>query len=81
VSRTLLLGLMRDRYVATGKRNLDLVATLADDNDPFLRTQPIDRVEQMKQQGAPGDRVQNLVRVGAHASALSGSQDHHCKIR
>ena len=70
----LLLGLVGDLHAAAVQRHFDLVAALADDDDALLRAKRVDRVEQMHQHRLAGDRVQHLVRVGAHARALAGGE-------
>ena len=74
-----LVGLDRHLNAASGDRRLDLLAALSKNDDASLGAQGIDPVEQMKQQRPPGDRVQYLVRVGAHARSLPGGKDDHGK--
>ena len=75
-----LLGLEGDRGIAALQRRLDLVAALADHHHPLLGAEAVDPVEQVQQQRPPGDRVQHLVHVGAHAGALAGGEDHDSEI-
>ena len=71
----LLLGLDGDRNVAPGDRRLDLIAALADDHDALVGAERIDPVEQVEEQRPARDRMEHLVRVGAHARALPGGKD------
>ncbi len=80
VGSTLLLRLMCDAHLAAVERLLDLIAALADDDDAFLGTKARDAVEQVHQQALARDRVQDLVRVRAHAGALPRRKDHDCEI-
>ena len=58
---------------------LDLLAALADDHDALVGAERVDPVEQVQQQRPAGDRVQHLVRVGAHARPLPRGEDHDGK--
>ena len=59
-----------------GDRRLDLLAALADDDHALVGAERVDPVEQVQQHRPAGDRVQHLVRVGAHPRALPGGKDH-----
>ncbi len=74
---TLLLGLVRDRHIATANGDLDLVAALADDHDALFGAERVDPLEQVQQQRAAGDRVKHLVGVRAHAGALPCGEDDY----
>ncbi|GAA4716054.1 hypothetical protein GCM10023325_10470 [Sphingomonas lutea] len=63
-----------------GDRRFDLLAPLPDDDNLPVRTQTVDAVEQVQQQGPAGNRVQNLMRIGSHARALPRGQDDDGEI-
>jgi hypothetical protein len=71
----LLLGLDGDRNVAPGDCRLDLIAAFADHHYALIGAERIDPVEQVQEKRSAGDRVEHLVRVRAHARALSRGED------
>jgi hypothetical protein len=80
VAGALLLGLVDDRRSAPVECLLDLVTALADDDDALAGADPVDTIEQVQEQRPRGDRVEDLVRIGAHPGALPGGEDHDGKI-
>jgi hypothetical protein len=76
-----LLGLVSDGDIPTVQRLFDLFAAFADDHDAAFRANAVDCVEKVEKQGTRRDRVEDLVRVGAHSSALPSSKNHDREIR
>ena len=64
-----------DGDVAAAERLLDLVATLADDDDALVGAERVDAVEEVQEQRPAGDRVKHLVGVGSHARPLPRGKD------
>ena len=58
-----------------GDRRLDGIGTMAGDDDRAGDTGIAERVEDMIDQGATGERMQHLGKAGTHASPLAGGQD------
>ena len=56
-------------------RRLDGIGTMAGDDDGAGDTGIAERVEDMIDQGATGERMQHLGKAGTHASPLAGGQD------
>ena len=56
---------------------LDLLAVGARDNDQARRTERRGRVEHVGEQRPSADGVQHLGKIGLHARAETGGQDHH----
>ena len=73
----LLLALYGDLDAVAGDDRLNLFAALAEDDDALVRAERVDPVEQMQQERPAGDRVQDLMRVRAHARALPRGKDDH----
>jgi hypothetical protein len=67
-------------HITAVQGDFHLVASLADDDDTAFRADPVDPVEEMEKQRPGGDRVKDLVRVGAHPGALPGGENHDCEI-
>ena len=63
------------------KRSFQLLAALADDHHAPLRAHRLDGREQVEQHWLARDRVEHLVRVGAHARALPRGEDDDREIR
>ena len=68
-----------DCDVPAGDRLFDLLAPLADHHDLLVGAERIDATEEVEKQRPAGDRVQDLVRVRAHARALAGGEDDNGK--
>ena len=60
---------------ASGDRRLDGIGAVAGHDDRAGDAGPVERVEDMVDQGATGERMQHLGKAGTHASPLAGGQD------
>jgi hypothetical protein len=72
-----LLRLDGDQHVTSGDGLLNLLASLADHDHSSVRSKRVDAIEQVQQQRARRDWMENLVGVGAHPRPLPGCEDNH----